>query len=629
MVGVAKDRPEFQAVYAWVDGVALSRKRKGNFARDFSDGCLTAEVIKHHAGGRFAVDLHNYSEALSGPRKRDNWNLLHEKVLRKHLGIRLDKTQIEALCSATEGAAERLLADIKAKIEAGGGAPPVRKRLEPPPEPPVPQKGAKGKPPGKENEAGGAPRAISPAPAGPVGRRGGAREHKESPVLDGHGRQGSESEPAQKPQYLGHAPGNGPHPNPAVHDRGGIAGGAGREWLGVPRASSASKAVARVSPQMRELPGPAGRGRKSREWWGESSQNVSWADDSFGYGAQGGGFGGLDGGFGGALDNLLELAQGDLKQFDMRYQMHLKAARVGGVEGEAGERESSTHKLPAVKGAHKKKNDKGAGLGHQVKGSPLIMLAERGACEESPSKAARRGAVEVDRGRRDASPVKGKGSGGAKKGKHDASENAAKREGRRQAWAELEREAGLPADDGADLVQECDLVLDGVRGAHSALEIAIKKLENAARERAVEGCGPGVDELGAIVGAANARMARKARSQNAGDAPGHEGAGPWGMREIDVFQELGPHYRAAEEGLPGQGGMGGAGQLSQMRELELLGLNRMAGGGPGGAPGIGMGQGWGEFRKVHGEIQNYPWFNPYLPKVAPGTPGPSNPTPLS
>ena len=50
-----------------------------------SDGCLTAEVIKHHAGGRFAVDLHNYSEALSGPRKRDNWNLLHEKVLRKHL----------------------------------------------------------------------------------------------------------------------------------------------------------------------------------------------------------------------------------------------------------------------------------------------------------------------------------------------------------------------------------------------------------------------------------------------------------------------------------------------------------------------------------------------------------------
>ena len=133
------------------------------------------------------------------------------------------------------------------------------------------------------------------------------------------------------------------------------------------------------------------------------------------------------------MDNLLELAQGDLKQFDMRYQMHLKAARVGGVEGEAGERESSTHKLPVVKGAHKKKNDKGAGLGHQVKGSPLIMLAERGACEESPSKAARRGAVEVDRGRRDASPVKGKGSGGAKKGKHDASENAAKREGRRQA----------------------------------------------------------------------------------------------------------------------------------------------------------------------------------------------------
>ena len=35
-------------------------------------------------------------------------------------------------------------------------------------------------------------------------------------------------------------------------------------------------------------------------------------------------YGRRDGGFGGALDNLLALAQGDLNQFDMKYQMHLK-----------------------------------------------------------------------------------------------------------------------------------------------------------------------------------------------------------------------------------------------------------------------------------------------------------------
>lgn len=72
-MGMAKGKgDDFAPVYEWVGAVPLSRKRTKFFARDFSDGCLTAEVIKHYAAGKFAVDLHNYSEALSDP----NWGLL-------------------------------------------------------------------------------------------------------------------------------------------------------------------------------------------------------------------------------------------------------------------------------------------------------------------------------------------------------------------------------------------------------------------------------------------------------------------------------------------------------------------------------------------------------------------------
>ena len=38
---------ELETVYAWVDEVPLSRPKK-NFARDFSDGCLVAEIVAYH-----------------------------------------------------------------------------------------------------------------------------------------------------------------------------------------------------------------------------------------------------------------------------------------------------------------------------------------------------------------------------------------------------------------------------------------------------------------------------------------------------------------------------------------------------------------------------------------------------
>ena len=38
---------DLQAIYNWVDEIPLSRPKR-NIARDFSDGVLLAEIVKHH-----------------------------------------------------------------------------------------------------------------------------------------------------------------------------------------------------------------------------------------------------------------------------------------------------------------------------------------------------------------------------------------------------------------------------------------------------------------------------------------------------------------------------------------------------------------------------------------------------
>lgn len=49
---------DLQVVYTWLDSIPLSRPKR-NIARDFSDGVLAAEVVKHYIPR--LVDLHNYS----------------------------------------------------------------------------------------------------------------------------------------------------------------------------------------------------------------------------------------------------------------------------------------------------------------------------------------------------------------------------------------------------------------------------------------------------------------------------------------------------------------------------------------------------------------------------------------
>lgn len=82
---------DLQAIYNWVDEIPLSRPKR-NIARDFSDGVLLAEIVKHSLPK--LVDMHNYSQAHSVSQKTYNWNTLNVKVLKK-LGLNLSKKEIE------------------------------------------------------------------------------------------------------------------------------------------------------------------------------------------------------------------------------------------------------------------------------------------------------------------------------------------------------------------------------------------------------------------------------------------------------------------------------------------------------------------------------------------------------
>ena len=103
-----------QIVYNWIDEVPLSRPKK-NITRDFSDGVLLAEVIKHFLPK--VIDLHNYSAFNSVTQKKSNWETLNKKPL-KRLGFQLTKAEIDSLVNCQPDAVERLLKTVKSKIEA-------------------------------------------------------------------------------------------------------------------------------------------------------------------------------------------------------------------------------------------------------------------------------------------------------------------------------------------------------------------------------------------------------------------------------------------------------------------------------------------------------------------------------
>lgn len=103
---------QLHRLYAWIDEIPLSRPKR-NISRDFSDGVLLAEVVKHYFPRM--VDVHNYPPANSSHQKLYNWTTLNSKVLRK-LGFTLSKDEIEEVIQSKPGAVEKVIHTLQMKM---------------------------------------------------------------------------------------------------------------------------------------------------------------------------------------------------------------------------------------------------------------------------------------------------------------------------------------------------------------------------------------------------------------------------------------------------------------------------------------------------------------------------------
>ncbi|KAF2897604.1 hypothetical protein ILUMI_08573 [Ignelater luminosus] len=101
-------------LYKWIDNYPLTRQKR-NIHRDFSDAIPLAEILKYHYPK--LVELHNYTPRNSVSQKLDNWQTLNRKVLNK-LDMTLSTKVMEQLAHSMPGAIEKVLFDIKQKIEA-------------------------------------------------------------------------------------------------------------------------------------------------------------------------------------------------------------------------------------------------------------------------------------------------------------------------------------------------------------------------------------------------------------------------------------------------------------------------------------------------------------------------------
>lgn len=104
---------EDESLLRWIDTYPISRPKR-NIYRDFSDAIPLVEILKYHFPKM--VEMHNYSPQNSIPRKLSNWFTLNRKVLLK-LGIPLTRQTMEQLSRATPGVLEKVMYEVKAKID--------------------------------------------------------------------------------------------------------------------------------------------------------------------------------------------------------------------------------------------------------------------------------------------------------------------------------------------------------------------------------------------------------------------------------------------------------------------------------------------------------------------------------
>ncbi|KAM4598778.1 sperm flagellar protein 1 [Fundulus diaphanus] len=104
---------EQQDLLAWVDKIPFSRPKR-NITRDFSDGVMVAEIIKHFFPK--IVDLHNYSGSCKTQQKLSNWSLLNKRVFPK-LEIYVPEETVKKIVISTPGVIVPVLSILKGKIE--------------------------------------------------------------------------------------------------------------------------------------------------------------------------------------------------------------------------------------------------------------------------------------------------------------------------------------------------------------------------------------------------------------------------------------------------------------------------------------------------------------------------------
>ncbi|XP_045188760.2 sperm flagellar protein 1-like isoform X13 [Mercenaria mercenaria] len=109
------DEQELESLYAWVDSIPLSRPKR-NISRDFSDGVLVAECIKHFFPDDGLVDLHSYTTANATNKKKENWYYLNRKVFAK-MNFELAEDVINDLCCCKPGMIEKVLLMLQVKIK--------------------------------------------------------------------------------------------------------------------------------------------------------------------------------------------------------------------------------------------------------------------------------------------------------------------------------------------------------------------------------------------------------------------------------------------------------------------------------------------------------------------------------
>nr|XP_012999032.1 sperm flagellar protein 1-like [Cavia porcellus] len=111
----ATSPPLLQGLRAWLDRLPLSRSKR-HLARDFSDGVLVAEIVKHFHPR--LVDLHSYIPACNTDQKLSNWSLLNRKVFHR-LHFCVSEAEIRNVVASVPGAIEPILCALREKVETG------------------------------------------------------------------------------------------------------------------------------------------------------------------------------------------------------------------------------------------------------------------------------------------------------------------------------------------------------------------------------------------------------------------------------------------------------------------------------------------------------------------------------